>query len=419
MRKKTRSIKEGIFSRELHKHPFIVPVVTLIALSFITMFAYVALGGQNVGSSKAHVVQLSADGDKQTVPTHARSVGDFLSRAKMTLHEGDIVEPARETEIDSDDFRINVYRAKPVTIVDGKNRIQALSAATTPRSIAAQAGVEVYPEDDINQVAPTNILKEQVIGTQLVIDRAVPVNLNLYGTPVTIRTRANTVDELLKEKNIVLSGGDSVQPSVATALSSDLQVFVTRRGTKIKTVEEAIDFKTEYVEDPNLSFGTVAVRQQGSKGRRLVTYQIELKNDKEVGRRIIQQVQAQEPVPQIIARGKAIYIPADKSQLMAQAGIKESDYPYANHIITRESGWCPTKWQGQIGYCPPYYEPIHSPDSGFGYGLCQSTPGSKMASAGSDWQTNPITQLRWCSGYSQRYGGWAGAYEFWLANHWW
>jgi hypothetical protein len=43
-----------------------------------------------------------------------------------------------------------------------------------------------------------------------------------------------------------------------------------------------------------------------------------------------------------------------------------------------------------------------------------------MASAGADWATNPITQLRWCDGYAtSRYGGWAAAYNHWLAYHVW
>lgn len=45
-----------------------------------------------------------------------------------------------------------------------------------------------------------------------------------------------------------------------------------------------------------------------------------------------------------------------------------------------------------------------NPSSG-AYGIPQSLPGSKMASAGSDWQTNPYTQVRWGVSYiKSRYG---------------
>ena len=45
-----------------------------------------------------------------------------------------------------------------------------------------------------------------------------------------------------------------------------------------------------------------------------------------------------------------------------------------------------------------------NPSSG-AYGIPQALPGSKMASAGSDWQTNPATQIEWGLGYiAERYG---------------
>jgi hypothetical protein len=43
-----------------------------------------------------------------------------------------------------------------------------------------------------------------------------------------------------------------------------------------------------------------------------------------------------------------------------------------------------------------------------------------MSSFGSDWATNPITQLKWCNNYAvSRYGGWQAAYGHWLSYHNW
>lgn len=408
-----------LLDRELHKHPFAVPVISITVLSFITLVLVVVMGIRNTGGNDAYVVQLSVDDKRLVVPTRAFTVKDFLERSKVKLKEGDVVEPSLDTQIDADDFRINVYRAKPITILDGGKRIQAMSAAATPRAIAAQAGIQVHAEDRITQANPKDVLQDQVLGTELVIDRATPINLNLYGTPVTVRTHATTVEELLKEKNVNLAGDDTVMPAKRTAITKDMQVFITRVGTKIETATEEIANEQQIVEDTSLSFGTVALRQAGSPGKKLVTYQVELLNGKEVGRKVIQEVRVQEPVPRITARGKAVTIPENTAAVMAAAGIASRDYPYVNYIISHESGWCATKWQGQAGYCPPYYEPLHSIDSGYGYGLCQSTPASKMASAGSDWQTNAVTQLRWCTGYASRYGGWEGAYNFWVSHRWW
>ncbi|OAR22594.1 transglycosylase domain-containing protein [Streptomyces sp. ERV7] len=58
-------------------------------------------------------------------------------------------------------------------------------------------------------------------------------------------------------------------------------------------------------------------------------------------------------------------------------------------------------------------------DNGSGaYGLVQAMPGSKMSSAGADWQTNPATQVKWGLNYmNQRYGSPCGAWSFWQSHH--
>lgn len=97
-------------------------------------------------------------------------------------------------------------------------------------------------------------------------------------------------------------------------------------------------------------------------------------------------------------------VSAYKNEIMSAAGISSGDYSYVDYIVTAESGWNST---------------ISNPVSG-AYGLCQALPGSKMASAGSDWATNAVTQMKWCDGYAtSRYGSWASAYSFWVSNHWW
>lgn len=88
------------------------------------------------------------------------------------------------------------------------------------------------------------------------------------------------------------------------------------------------------------------------------------------------------------------------------------------YIYNKESRNCPTRWQGEHGDCPAYHGTPDDPN--VGYGLCQATPGWKMASAGEDWATSYETQDRWCTEYANnRYGGWQGAYEEWIRKKWW
>lgn len=88
---------------------------------------------------------------------------------------------------------------------------------------------------------------------------------------------------------------------------------------------------------------------------------------------------------------------------MEQAGIPKSWYEDLNWIINHESGWR-----------------VNATNPGSGaYGLPQSLPGNKMASAGKDWRTNPITQLKWMYSYVKgRYGNASNAKHFWQTHNW-
>lgn len=404
--------KEG--RKHLENRPYLVPLMGLVLGLLIVGAIWVSRSSNyTFRPSEAHVVYLFDKGQRRVLDTKAKTVGELVDRLNLHLINEDVVEPTLDTPIVEDNFRINVYHARPVTVVDGSAKTVTLTAQRSPRVVAEDAGLKVNAED-IATFSQGN-LKENVIGEQVVVTRAVPVTLNLYGTQVSTYTRAINVAGLLFEKRIKLDNGESVRPSGGTPIKPGMQVFVLSKGSKVITEEQAIKIPVQTQADPTLSFGTTVTRQKGAEGKKLVTYLVTKKDGKDV-RKLIQQAVIEEPVPKIVAKGTTIDINGDKSGLMRTAGISSSDYGYVNYIISRESGWCPTKAQGEIGYCPAY----HGVPSYGGYGLGQATPGSKMATAGSDWATNPVTQLEWCDGYAQRtYGGWSGAYSHWVAYHFW
>ncbi|MFV2086643.1 lytic transglycosylase domain-containing protein [Micromonospora sp. LOL_021] len=82
--------------------------------------------------------------------------------------------------------------------------------------------------------------------------------------------------------------------------------------------------------------------------------------------------------------------------------------------LTLEKGWgldqfaCLNKlWNKESGWNHKAYNAASGAT-----GIPQALPGSKMASAGADWQTNPATQIKWGLGYiSGRYGTPCGAWQ--------
>lgn len=388
--------------KQVRKRPYILPIFGLVfGLLIVAGVVFFTHNGDGLKPSDSHVVYLFDKGKRQTLDTKATTVGELINNlSRLHLIPQDVVEPSSDTPIVEDNFRINVYRARPVTVVDGAAKTVTLTAQKSPRVVAQDAGLPVYPEDDVS-FAPGD-LTQNIIGEQVAVDRAVPVFLNLYGTALTVRTHTKTVADLIKEKQIKLETGDSVQPAPNTPVSANLQVFVLRSGTKLVTVEETIAPPVQVVQDASLSFGTTVIRQPGIAGKRVVTYQIQMENGRETGRILIQQAIVQNPVPQVVARGSTVSIGGSHESWMAAAGISGGDYGAVNFIISRESNWNPGSLNG----------------SGCA-GLGQACPGSKLATACPGWQNNPVCQLRYFSGYAGRYGGWGGAYNFWLSHHYW
>ncbi|MEU6020374.1 transglycosylase SLT domain-containing protein [Micromonospora sp. NPDC047134] len=69
--------------------------------------------------------------------------------------------------------------------------------------------------------------------------------------------------------------------------------------------------------------------------------------------------------------------------LMIDAGFKIDQFPCLDRLWNKESGWNPR---------------AHNSSSG-AHGIPQAMPGSKMATVGADWETNPVTQIKWGLGY--------------------
>jgi resuscitation-promoting factor RpfB len=286
----------------MSRHPFAVPVATFGILLVVAIGVFLALNHYDAPATGAYVVIVSHDGVQQTVPSREPTVGDLIAKLHITLNQGDVVEPNEATHINQDKFRINIYRAVPVEIIDNGQKNFTFSAATTPRAIAVQAGYKLYAEDELTRTPTTDFISQESIGEAVIIKRSVPISLILYGTPIVARTHSDTVGEMLKEKNIMLHNGDTVQPAPDTPITANEQIFILHKGETVVTATQPIPAPIQQINDPTLSTGTSAVRQQGVAGTLLITYIV----DAQTGTKTqLQSVQLSPPVPEIIARGTA------------------------------------------------------------------------------------------------------------------
>ena len=238
-------------------------------------------------------------GAEKTIVTKARTIREALKLAKFSIDERqDVVEPSLDSEMVAEKYNINIFRARPITIVDGNKRLKVTTAEQTPALIAKAAGIEVFEEDKTTLSNSDNMA---VDGANMVmkIDRASMVNFVLYGKESVIRTHAKTAGELLKEKNIDPKEDDTLSVDRSAKIIPGMKIELWRNGKQTITAEEDVKFEVEKVQDANRDSGYREVKQAGENGKKNVTYEIEMKNGVEVSRKEIASVVTKEPKKQI------------------------------------------------------------------------------------------------------------------------
>ena len=382
-----------------------------VVLLFATIiFSTIYLLGQSVNAENHRVVTIHFDGFKRTISTEANTVGEVLEQTGVSYIDEDLVEPSLDTQIISSVFNINVYRARPVTIVDGDKRLHIMSAYQSPRLIAEEAGLKVYDEDAFTLERIDNFLEFGAIGQKLTIDRAAKVNMDVYGTKMTYRTQAETVGQVLEEKGISLEESDTLSPSADTAITHSDSIKITRVGHEMEAVKKPIAYSTEVIYDSNSLEGSRTVKQAGKNGEKIVTFKVKLHNDKPVKREKVQEVISKQPVNEIVVVGTKPLYSGDPSgnvaigqRQAAARGWTGNQWTCLYLLWQRESNWNHTASNSYSG----------------AYGIPQALPGSKMSSHGGDWQSNPATQIAWGLDYiAGRYGSPCGAWEH-SENHNW
>jgi hypothetical protein len=126
--------------------------------------------------------------------------------------------------------------------------------------------------------------------------------------------------------------------------------------------------------------------------------QIEKENTKkEISKSNKSEVVAHHIVPQDVTDLKL------QAQTLVVVAWGLSEWEAFDWIIRKESGWnhlAVNKHSGATG-------------------ICQSLPAKKMQSAGDDYLTNPLTQVKWCISYiKQRYGTPTEARYFHKEHNW-
>ena len=233
-------------------------------------------------------------------------------------------------------------------------------------------------------------------------------------------------------------GADTAATSGPTA-SAGAGITVAGDSTAVATKTEDTTEKhgTVKKETDSLDKGQTKVETAGVDGVTRTTYQVTTVNGKETSKEAVSTVVVTEKVDEVVLVGTHVEETTTAStddssdsatssteptgsssstaavasgdpqtiarSMLSSYGWGDDQFSCLVSLWNRESGWSYTATNASSG----------------AYGIPQALPASKMASAGSDWQTNPATQIKWGLGYIQStYGSPCGAWAHSESTGW-
>ncbi|WP_235535331.1 ubiquitin-like domain-containing protein [Oerskovia sp. Root918] len=372
-----------------------------------TAVALVATGAVAYGSAKK-TVELDVDGNTTTVSTYAGSVEGLLAEEGVRVTDRDLIAPAADAPLKNGADVVVRYGRQVTVQTDGAQSdvwLTALDADEALETLAARGG-------DVRLVASRSAADGRAeLGVRLDADG--PVAVVADGVTRTAPDGSIGVDAILEQQGIVLGEHDRV--SVARDATADPAVSLVVHRVVVTDLPTAtpIAFETTVQEDGNVYKDEApTVAQEGVEGVHTLVERVTTVDGVEESREVVSDGVTSEPVAKIVVQGtkERPSGPAAAGsarevgrQLVAARGWGSDQFACLDKLWTKESNWNSS---------------ATNPSSG-AFGIPQSLPASKMASAGADWRTNPATQITWGLNYiAGSYGTPCAAWGHSQASNW-
>lgn len=331
---------------------------------------------------------LDQDGQISQIQFYGETVADALEAGKVQLAQDDQVFPSNTDKVTSGDT-ITVRKA---------------AQAKASRS-----------DDFVREALDERIAKDVVV--------------SIDGQDIRTVTYQGTVRDVLLEMGVILQEGDTLTAELDEEATAGMEISVGRASTDALSVSETLKFDVVERKDNSQPKGERKVIQKGQVGEAVTTFQRSLVDGEESERTVLARNVVTEPQEEIVAIGTkvmpkvpsnvdlsgdstpvasgSIATPAQAKAIartkVAAKGWGDGEYACLVSLWTRESNWRVTAGNKSSG----------------AYGIPQSLPGSKMASAGPNWRTDAATQITWGLNYIQgRYKTPCGAWGHFQRKNW-
>ncbi len=194
-------------------------------------------------------IAVTINGETQYLNTNALTVSAALEKDGFLLEEADQISPEADSlTLGVQEIEVELARPVSIRVLPGPEEVDLYTAERLPSQLLSAAGIDLGEEDQLLMAGePVNLNQELPYqgDYQLVVRKAVNLQIEDEGQTTSILSSAETLAQALEENGIVLKEGDRIQPELETVLVSDLDVVIQRaKPVAIDMQDESIAVQT-------------------------------------------------------------------------------------------------------------------------------------------------------------------------------
>ena len=250
-----------------------------------------------------NTVALTLDGEERVIKTHADTILDIFNDLNISLRSEDYLSLAANTEV-KNNLSIVWKPAKQVEVIQDQEKKTYWTAADTVEDFLKEQNIVINEHDKLN-LNPDAKLKQDL---KIAIQRAFPLKVVVGGKEQDVWSTSTTVADFLSQQGITLNDLDRVEPELKQTVTKDAVINVIRVEKVTDVVEEPISYAVITKNDSKLEKGKQKVVTEGQEGLLTKEYEVILENGKEVSRKLVNEKKLKEKQDKVVAMGTKVIV---------------------------------------------------------------------------------------------------------------
>ncbi|WP_257985583.1 G5 and 3D domain-containing protein [Bacillus sp. V5-8f] len=267
-----------------------------IALSG-TAAAAVAMGLMFYHGTK-QTVELNLDGQKQVVRTHAATIDDIFKELKIRVKSEDYLYPSGNSKV-KDDLKVVWEPSHKMWITENGTEKQVASTVDTVEELLKEQRLNLTGYDKVTPSLDTKLHSKIKIS----IERAFPLKLVVGGNHRQVWSTSTTVADFLRQQGVKLNKLDRVEPGLGEDVKAGIAINVIRVEKVTDVVEEPVEFEVITKKDSSLVKGKEKLISAGKNGLVSRQYTVVKENGKEINRQLLSETMIERKEDKVVAIG--------------------------------------------------------------------------------------------------------------------